>query len=254
MIRFSALNIAVGLLAGLMTGFSKTAVPGAGLLTVPLFAAITSGRLIPGLTLPTLIAGDVLAVAWYHAHARWDLLRPLAWGVAAGFAAGAAFFVAVGSSTRVLDVAIGLTLLVVVGAQTARLLRRRPPQPATRVSGAVYGSAGGFTTFVSNAAGPIVNTYLLGLGLDRRQLVGTSAWFYFSVNLAKVPLYVAIGAWTSGGRFFTADSLRFDALLVPAVVVGAVVGRRVLHRLPERLFTWAVLVLSGAGAVRLLFS
>ena len=245
-------NLIIGMCAALVTGLSKTAVPGAGLLAVPLFAMVADGRLIPGVTLPVLLMGDVFAVAWYRQHTRWELLRPLSAGVLAGFVAGTVFFVVIGSSTRPLDVVIGVAILVVVAIQVWRLVRRRPATAATPTGAAVYGTTGGFTTFVSNAAGPIINTYLIGLGLDRRALMGTSAWFYFAVNLAKVPVYVAIGQWSTGGKFFTADSLAFDAVLLPGVVVGVFAGRSLLHRLPEQVFLWAVLVLSAGGALRLL--
>lgn len=60
---------------------------------------------------------DVFAVAWFHRHTRWDLLRPLVAPVAAGFAAGGVLFVGAGSDTRVLEVAIGLSVLAVVSLQ-----------------------------------------------------------------------------------------------------------------------------------------
>ncbi len=244
----------VGLLAALVTGLSKTAVPGAGLLAVPLFATIASGRLIAGITLPVLIVADLFAVTWYHRHARWDQIRPIVPWVALGYAAGVAFFVVVGSRTRPVELVIGGAVLVMVALQVWRMRRRRrrAPRPLGRRDQAIYGSAGGFTTFVANASGPIVNTYFVSLGLDRRELVGTSAWFYFAVNVSKVPVYVAIAALATGGPFFTGQSLVFDAAVAPAVVVGALVGRAVLHRMPERVFVVLVLALSAAGAVRLL--
>ena len=93
-----------------------------------------------------------------------------------------AFFVAVGNDTRIIDVAIGTIILFMVAVQMWRMWRRRPPRPAQPSDAVVYGSAGGFTTFVSNSAGPVMNTYLVGLGLDKDEQVGTSAWFYFAVN------------------------------------------------------------------------
>ena len=63
---------------------------------------------------------------------------------------------------------------------------------------------------------------------------------------------LAIGELASGGRFFTWESLAFDLALLPAVAIGVYTGRHVLHRLPERLFLWVVLVLSFAGAMKLL--
>jgi uncharacterized membrane protein YfcA len=65
-------------------------------------------------------------------------------------------------------------------------------------------------------------------------------------------VYAALGAWSSGGPFFTGTSLTFDAVLLPAVLVGVFSGRNLLHKLPEKAFVIGVLVLSAAGAVKLL--
>jgi uncharacterized protein len=250
---FTVGNLVLGAIAALIVGMSKTAFPGAALVATPLIATMVTGRLIPGTTLPILLAADVFAVAWFSRHARWDLLRPMILSVSIGFAAGAAFFAIVGSSTRPIDVVIGISVLSMVGIQLWRMYRRSVPVRPTASTAAVYGSTGGFTTFVANAAGPILNTYLLRLGLGKDQLVGTSAWFYFAVNVAKVPVYMALAAWTSGGPFFTKSTLAFDLVLFPVVVIGVFSGRSMLHKLPQRAFTIGVLVLSAAGAVKLLW-
>ena len=96
--------------------------------------------------------------------------------------------------------------MIVMGSWRSRsggcsAAHRTAPPPTTA---ATYGTIGGFTTFVANAAGPIINTYLVGLGLPKYQLIGTTAWLYFVVNLSKIPFYLALGASTSGGPFFTA--------------------------------------------------
>lgn len=249
---FTAGNLILGTLAGLIVGLSKTALPGAALVVTPIIGSIVSGRLIPGTTLPILLAADVFAVSWYRQHARWDLLRPMIVSVGVGFAAGTAFFAIVGSATRPIELVIGASILLIVAIQSWRMIRRAKPTRPTPAAAAVYGTTGGFTTFVANAAGPILNTYLVGLGLGKEQMVGTSAWFYFAVNVAKVPVYVALGALSSGGHFLTASSLAFDAACLPAVLVGVFGGRSLFHKLPERAFLIAVLVLSAAGASRLL--
>jgi len=250
---FTVGNLLLGAIAALIVGMSKTAFPGAALVATPIIATIVTGRLIPGTTLPILLAADVFAVTWFSRHARWDLLRPMVWSVSVGFAAGAAFFAIVGSSTRPIEIVIGASVLLMAAIQVWRMYRRSVPVKPTPAAAAVYGSTGGFTTFVANAAGPILNTYLLRLGLSKDELVGTSAWFYFAVNLAKVPVYIALGAWTSGGPFFTKSTLTFDLLLLPAVIIGVFSGRSVLHKLPQRAFTIGVLVLSAAGAIKLLW-
>jgi hypothetical protein len=244
---FTATALAVGVLAALVTGLSKTALPGAGLLATPLFALVVDGRMITGVALPVLIFADVYATRWYRSHTRWDLLRPLTVWVAAGFGLGAVFFV-LADGVRTIETVIACAIITVVGVQVVRLLRNAPPRPASAADAALYGTAGGFTTFVSNAAGPIMNTYLVGLGLDRQTLVGTSAWFYFAVNLAKIPFYLVLG------HFFTAEGLLYDLCLLPAVLVGLYAGRALLPRLHDRFFVWLVLALSLGGALRLLLA
>lgn len=249
---FTPTSLLIGVVAAVVVGLSKTAIPGAGLLSVPLVAMVVDGRLIAGASLPILLVADLFAVRWYRHHTRWDLLRPIAGWVTVGFVFGIGFYVVVGNSLRVIDVSVGIIVLAMVAIQTWRLVRRHAPRPATASDARVYGSAGGFTTFVSNSAGPVVNTYLIGLGLAKDEQVGTSAWFYFAVNLAKIPFYLALGAFTAGGAFFTVESLLWDLALVPAILVGVYAGRALFRHIPQQTFVILVLVLSAAGGVKLL--
>lgn len=250
---FTAGALLAGALAAFIIGFSKTAVPGAALLAVPLFALVFEGRLIAGGTLPILVIGDVFAVSWYRRHADWRVIRAVAPWLGVGFVAGIGFFVAVGAATRPVEVAIGLIVLAIVGIQILRLVRRdAATATATTGAAAVYGTTGGFTTFVANAAGPVINTYLVAWRLPKAALVGTSAWLYLLINLSKIPLYLALGAWTSGGAFFTADSLTYNALVAPGVLAGVFAGRALFPHLPERIFLGLVLTLATLGAVNLL--
>lgn len=249
---FTVEALVAGALAAYIVGLSKTGLPGSGLIAIPLFAIVFEGRLIPGATLPILICADLFAVRWYRQHTRWDVLRPLATWVGLGYAFGIVFFVVVGSATRALEVTIGGIVLVIVAIQLWRMYHDSPVRPATTLTAAAYGTTGGFTTFVANAAGPVINTYLVGLRLPKHQHLGTSAWLYLAVNVTKIPFYLALGAWTDGGRFFTPESLLYDLAMVPAVVLGVYSGRWLFHRLPQRTFLLAVLVLSAGGAMKLL--
>jgi len=242
--------LAIGILAAFVVGFAKTALPGSGLLAITLIATVATGRLLPGASLPILLAGDVFAVTWYRRHARWDLLRPLSVWVGAGYLLGMAFFVVVGEATRALEVTIGLIIVVMVAIHAWRLYRASGG-PSTSATPA-YGTAGGFTTFVANTGGPVMNTYLAGLRLDKEEMIGTLAVFYLMVNLVKIPLYVGLGEWSAGGRFFTWESLGYDALILPGVGLGVLVGRRVFRIIPQRTFLVLVLVLSALGAAKLL--
>jgi uncharacterized protein len=248
---FTISNLLIGFAAALIVGLSKTAIPGGGLLATPLFAMLVSGRLIAGITLPVLIVADLFAVRWYGQHRRNDVLRPLLIPVAVGFLAGAVFFVLVGSGGRVLEVLIAVIVLIMVAIQSTRLIQAKEPVASTAAVAASVGTTGGFTTFVANAAGPVINTYFSGLGLSKLDLIGSSAIFYLVVNVAKVPIYLLLGWLTDGGSFFTAESLRFDVVLVPAVLIGVFGGRWLLPRISQQVFSIAVLVFASVAAVRL---
>jgi uncharacterized protein len=249
---FTTTNLVLGVVAALIIGLSKTAVPGGGLLATPLLASVVSGRLIAGLTIPVLLLADVFAIAWFGRNARRDVLRPMVVPVSLGFVFGTLFYVIVKDGGRILDVVIGGTVLALVLLQLWRLARKSPPVVATPPLVNAVGVSGGFATFVSNAAGPIMNTYFTGIGLPKDQIIGTSAWFYLAVNAAKLPVYLAIGKWSSGGPFFTAESLRFDLAIAPAVIVGVFAGRWMLPRISQQVFTLIVLILAALASVKLL--
>jgi uncharacterized protein len=243
---FSPGDYAIGVTAALIVGLSKTALPGAGLIATPLLLMVFQGRAVAGAALPILLVADLFAVRWYRDTARLDLLKPLLPWVALGFAAGAWFFIAVGKANRTFELVIAIMILTMVLAQVVRALRKRPPAAPSLAAAALFGSAGGFTTFVSNNAGPIMNAHFIRLGLNKRELVGTSSWFYFAVNAAKLPLYLVLG------RFFTRSTLKFDLVVAPAVVVGVLVGRRLFPHVPQKVFMWVVLTLAAAASVKLL--
>lgn len=249
---FTPGGLILGAIAAFVIGISKTGLPGSGLAALPLLALVVEGRLIPGATLPLLIVADLFATTWYRRHARWDVLRSLWPWLAVGFALGIGFFVTVGSATRLLERSIGVILVVIISIQLWRTLTNRPSH-LTGTGAAGYGTAGGFTTFVANAAGPVINSYLASQRFPKGEVVGTAAWLFFTVNVAKIPFYLALGRWSEGGAFFTAESLAWDTVLVPAIVGGVFVGRAVYRRIPQREFLVAVLALSGLGSLVLVF-
>jgi hypothetical protein len=126
----------------------------------------------------------------------------------------------------------------------AYLWRRSHPQEQVSSHAASYGVAAGFATTVANAAGPVMNLYLLSKRLPKEEFVATGAWFFFIVNLSKVPIY----AWY---ELFSVRSLTFNALMVPAVTAGALTGRWIIHHIPQRVFEAIVIVLTAVSTLLL---
>ena len=240
-------------------GLAKTGVPGLGIFVVPLMVlAVGDARQSAGWLLPLLCVADVFAVVAYRRHAEARRLFSLVPWVLAGMVAGA---LALRGPEAVLRRVVGGIVLAMVVLRVARTRRRAgapaseaaggqapsevEPPPASVLQSAGYGVVAGFATTLANAAGPVMNLYLLARRLPKQQFIATGAWFFLVINLCKVPLYTAHG-------LIHARSLLFDLVLLPAVIVGARCGRWVAARLPQRTFESLVLALTAAAAALLL--
>jgi len=233
--------------AALLVGFAKTAIGGVASISVAVFAAVLPARESTGVLLPLLMVGDVVAVASYRAHADWRVLVRLFPSVGVGIVAGTVFVAHVDDD--VMRRTIGAVLVVLVGVHLWTRRRPAPPAASTRLRrhalAAAFGLLAGFTTMVANAGGPVMSMYLLAARFPVHQFLGTAAWFFLAVNVAKVPFSVGLG-------LITVPSLTLDLVLAPAVVVGALVGRRVARHIAQGLFDRLVLVLTVVSSVYLL--
>ena len=266
-LELSPFDVSVLALAAFLVGLSKTALPGAGTLSVALFAAVLPARESTGTLLVLLIVGDLFAVRMYHAHADVPTLRRMVPTVLVGIGLGAVFLALAGDTSVRRAIAVILLALVAVTLVRRRAAARGEPSstapaasaafPATSASAApgagsgrhrgtvVYGLLAGFTTMVANAGGPVMSMYLLAARFPVLQFLGTAAWFFLAVNVAKTPFSVALGLISVG-------SLVLDGMLAPAVVVGALVGRRVARRINQGVFERLVLILTVVSAGYLL--
>nr|WP_205709253.1 sulfite exporter TauE/SafE family protein [Kineococcus siccus] len=238
-------------LAALVVGFSKTAIGGAGLVAVAVFAAVLPARESTGTILPLLLVGDVFAIAAYRRHADWGLLVRLFPSVAVGVVVGVGFVAVVDDTVMRRSIGVVLLALVLIHVlRQRRLARTGGALPASRtrrllLAGA-FGFLAGFTTMVANAGGAPMAIYLFTMALPVMAFLGTGAWFFFIVNLFKLPFSIALG-------LISVDSLVLDLWLLPAVVLGALLGRWVVGRLDAKRFENLVLgavVVSSLNLVR----
>jgi len=256
LVDFHAGRFALAALAGLLIGVAKTGIPGFGILAVPLMVlAVGDARHSAAWLLPLLCLADLFAIAAYrrHAHAR-RLFGLLPW-VLGGIALGAITLAAPERTMRLLVAAIVIVMIALrwlrgrgaaaaaEAASASASSGQAPPDPWWQAAG--YGASAGFATTVANAAGPVMNLYLLARRLPKHEFVATGAWFFFVVNLLKLPIYAFHG-------LIDRRSLLFDLALAPSVVAGALLGRALLHRLPQAMFDRLVMALTVCAAALLL--
>lgn len=236
-------------LGAFFTGLSKTGVAGLGILTVALFANAMPARESTGALLPLLILADLFGIVLYRKHGDWTYLWRLAPWVIAGVALG---YLTMGhAGNGLIQRLIGGILLAMIALHLWRQREeiREPDGFAARLPHTLWfagltGVLAGFTTMVANAAGPVMVLYLLAMRLPKLAFIGTMAWFFFFVNLFKVPF-----SWRLD--LITSQSLRMDAALALALLPGVILGPIIVKHLPQRAFERMVLVLTVLAALRL---
>lgn len=237
------LQWAMAILAAFLVGVAKTGIGGFGMVAVVLFAQIMSAKQATGVVLPLLCFGDILAVAMYRQHARWRYLWRLFPWTAGGV------FVGYFTLGRITDTQARLLIgAIIVSLVTLHLVRRRTAGHEAE-HGAWFppliGVLAGFTTLVANAAGPLMTIYLLSMRLPKFDFVGTAAAFFLLLNLFKVPFMVDLG-------LINAASFQLNLALFPAVVAGALLGRRLLQWINQRDFENVALAVAGLAGLKLL--
>jgi uncharacterized membrane protein YfcA len=242
-LNFHAWEWFLAVVGALFIGVAKTGITGVSLLFVSLFASIMPARKSTGVVLPLLILGDVVAVWSYRKHAQWGhVWRLFPW--AAGGVIGGAF--AIGHmDERQTRVAIGAIVVALALLHLAR--RGRPADPAGQGPAwfaPLIGMLAGFTTIVSNAAGPLMVIYLLAMRLPKMEYMGTGAVFFLMLNLFKAPFMFWLG-------LITPASLMLNAELAPAVIAGTLLGRWLLGRINQRVFENIALALTLVAGLKM---
>lgn len=233
--------------AAVGVGFAKTAIGGLGTLAVAVFALVLPARESTAALLLVLLVGDLVAVTRYRHHVDWRLIRGLLPGILPGLVLGT-WLLSVLSDTA-MQRGLGVILLLLTGLQLAMRRRRAgsdtPVRPWPWPARLGVGTAAGTTTMVANAGGPVMTLYLLGQAVEKKRFVGTNAWFFFGINLCKLPFSAGLG-------LLEPRLLLLALVLAPCVLVGAALGITLIGRIRQQSFELAVLGAAALSAVVLL--
>ncbi len=234
----------LAILCGMIIGMSKTGISGAGLIAVPILAAIFGGRPSVGLLLPMLIIADLFAVKFYNRHANWKyVIKLLPWTVAGILIA---LFVGKSVNDQQFRGMIALVVIVGIALMIYQDLRRKNLEvPSSWWFSAILGLGSGFATMIGNASGPLMAFYLLSMRLPKNIYIGTGAWFFLIVNLFKVPLHVFV--W----KTISLESLTFDMIMMLPIIAGAFLGYYLIKLIPERAYRIFIMATTLASAIAL---
>ena len=239
---FTTLQWAIIVLSGFLIGIDKSGIP-VMLILVPVMAQILGGKLSVGFILPLLIMGDIFAVIYYKRHTKLKhVLKPMPWalmGILVGLFVG----------NNVSDIQFQKIMAAIVGLCVILLLLKKGDSKDGIINkwyfSAVTGLLGGFSTMIGNAAGPVMILYFLSLNLKKNSFIGTFAWFFFVMNLVKFPLYALV--WHN----ISWESFALNLMLWPLIIIGALIGVRVVKYVPEKPYRAIMLTVTVVGAIKL---
>jgi uncharacterized membrane protein YfcA len=225
-------------------GLNKGGLTGLGILPVLLFAVVFQARESTGFVLPLLIVGDVCAIVVYRRVVLWKFFWTLLPPAVAGIVLG---YLLMGRiSERAFGPLIGWIIIALIALQFLRsaLGEKLDHIFESHGFGLVMGVLAGVTTMIANAAGPVANLYFLSVRLPKWNLIGTTAWLFFVINLCKVPFSAQLG-------LTNAYSLTLALVLAPLVVTGFFLGRHIAGVMPQKIFEHFLLACTAVGALRL---
>lgn len=233
------------MLAAFIIGLSKAGLKGIDMMNVTIMAIVFGGKASTGIVLPLLCVADILAVAYYHRHARWHHFRKLMPWIIIGILVG----VYIGKDLdeilfrRIMAVIILLTVFIVI-AMEFRKTERVPSHP---VFAAGMGLVSGFTTMLGNLAGAFSNIYFLAMRMPKNNFIGTAAWLFLFINLFKLPFQVIY--WKN----ITWSTLQTDLFLLPALGLGFWAGLRIVSVIKDDGYRKVVIALTLIGALFIFF-
>ena len=247
-------------LAALFVGISKTALPGLATLSVAIFAAIIPARESTAVILLLLLTGDLVAIWTYRHDAHWKTLRQLIPPVIVGIILGALFLR--WADDLVMRRSIGWILIALTALTLVRTYgkNRRSMEKKSQASSNsdkdveiradhlapryFYGTLGGFTTMAANAGGPVMSLYFLWARFPVLKFLGTQAWFFFIINLIKLPFSFSLGLLNTA-------TLKLDLILIPLVLIGAFIGRALIRRMKQEIFEPIIIILTIVSSIYL---
>jgi uncharacterized membrane protein YfcA len=240
---FSTTQWIIAILGATMIGFSKTGVPGSGIIIAPLMASVIAAKASTGFTLPMLAMADVLAILYWRRHVNWGHLGRLLPWTFAGVIVG--YLLMDHISDKQLKVIMGALILFFLGMSWLREKKIDDNKiPNHWFFAALMGMMAGSTSMMANAAGPVMVIYLMAMRLPKNEFIGTRAWFFWILNLSKLPFSSKLG-------FITQTSLLTNVALIPCILIGGFLGVALVNRIPQKAFTSVVKGLTVIAAVYL---
>ncbi len=225
-------------------GLSKGGFAGVGQMATPMLALAMPPLEAAAILLPIMMAQDAAALWVYRKDCNWRILAITAPGALIGVCG--AWVLAAYISDAAVRVFIGVTTIAfVLYHWIGPRIAHEVGQPG-KTGGVLAGAMSGFTSTLCQAGGPPFQMYVLAQKLAKMKFVGTTAFFFATVNALKVVPYVTLGQFSTKG-------LGTSLVLLPLAMLTNMLGFWVVRITPQEMFykiTMVLMIVISIGLLR----
>ena len=234
-------------LGALIIGAEKAGIKGLGMITVTIYALILGGKASAGLVLLLFMLADLFAIKYYFKSAQWKIIFPLLLPSLLGILAGSMLGNAIDDEAfkNGISFVILSCLILILIPQLGHYFRSHSTNSILAIA---IGFLTGFSTMIANVSSPILAVYLLALQLPKLQFIGTIVWYFFIINILKLPFH--IWAWET----IQWQTLSYALVAIPSIGIGFLIGLFFIKRVNESSFRYLIIGVTVIAAMRLLLN
>ena len=227
-------------------GFSKTGFPGLAMVNVLIMAEIFTAKISVGIIVPMLIACDLTVYPMFRRYSSWKEVLPLLPAVFVGLVAG--YFLLDHIDELTARKGIGVIILLMLMLQLSRIRLGNALSKMTHSSSFKWASGLliGTSTIMANAAGPVFSIYALVEKMAKETFLGVGARCFLLINIIKLPMVAHLG-------LIDERSLKINLVVLPALIAGIFIGRKIIQIIPQRGFEILLYTFSAIAGIRLFF-
>ena len=234
------------MLGAFSLGFSKTGFPGLAMVNVLIMAEIFTAKISVGIIVPMLIACDLTVYPMFRRYSSWKEVLPLLPAVFVGLIAG--YFLLDHIDELTARKGIGVIILLMLMLQLSRIRLGNALSKMTHSSSFKWASGLliGTSTIMANAAGPVFSIYALVEKMAKETFLGVGARCFLLINIIKLPMVAHLG-------LIDERSLKINLVVLPALIAGIFIGRKIIQIIPQRGFEILLYTFSAIAGIRLFF-
>ncbi|NQV91963.1 sulfite exporter TauE/SafE family protein [Candidatus Woesearchaeota archaeon] len=145
-------------------------------------------------------------------------------------------------SQPILKLILGLFLIIYVFISWNYGFSVKP----TKMNSILGGSLSGFFAGLIGTGGALRSAFLTSFKLEKSVYISTAAAISLAVDITRIPIYL-------GSGFLPRNLIYFIPILFVIAIAGSFIGKKIVHKMPHKIFRRVVLVTIGLVSLKFIY-